>query len=102
MGTAYVSNHIAKIEKVSQSGSAQEFILSSSRPGQCSSPISFSTCLSSSNLIPLLIGQVEFDVSKLHQSNAMAAQHGMVDRGDGDKQVRILTEVLTGPLRAET
>ncbi|KAF7644207.1 hypothetical protein LDENG_00226000 [Lucifuga dentata] len=45
MGTTYVANHIAKIEKV------------------------------------------EFDVSKLHQSNAMAAQHGMVDQGEGDKQI---------------
>uniref|UniRef100_A0A8C4HEH6 Gelsolin n=1 Tax=Dicentrarchus labrax TaxID=13489 RepID=A0A8C4HEH6_DICLA len=45
MGTAYVSNQIAKIEKV------------------------------------------PFDVSKLHQSEAMAAQHGMVDRGDGEKQI---------------
>uniref|UniRef100_A0A672YR79 Gelsolin n=1 Tax=Sphaeramia orbicularis TaxID=375764 RepID=A0A672YR79_9TELE len=45
MGTAYVSNNIAKIEKV------------------------------------------PFDASTLHQSEAMAAQSGMVDRGDGDKQV---------------
>ncbi|XP_070820100.1 gelsolin-like [Chaetodon trifascialis] len=45
MGTAYVSNQIAKIKKV------------------------------------------PFDVSKLHQSEAMAAQHGMVDRGDGQKQI---------------
>ncbi|XP_074495806.1 gelsolin-like isoform X1 [Sebastes fasciatus] len=45
MGTAYVSNQIARIEKV------------------------------------------PFDVSQLHQSEAMAAQHGMVDRGDGDKQI---------------
>uniref|UniRef100_A0A7N5ZSD1 Gelsolin n=1 Tax=Anabas testudineus TaxID=64144 RepID=A0A7N5ZSD1_ANATE len=45
MGTAYVSNRIAKIEKV------------------------------------------PFDASKLHQSEAMAAQHGMVDRGDGEKQI---------------
>ncbi|XP_044191304.1 gelsolin-like [Thunnus albacares] len=45
MGTAYVSNQIAKIEKV------------------------------------------PFDVSSLHQSEAMAAQHSMVDRGDGEKQV---------------
>ncbi|KAG7269008.1 hypothetical protein CRUP_033500 [Coryphaenoides rupestris] len=45
MGTGYVSNHIAKIEKV------------------------------------------PFDASELHQSNAMAAQHGMVDSGDGDKQI---------------
>ncbi|KAM7415444.1 hypothetical protein PAMA_017788 [Pampus argenteus] len=45
MGTAYVSNQIAKIEKV------------------------------------------PFDISSLHQSEAMAAQHGMVDQGDRDKQV---------------
>ncbi|KAK5930067.1 hypothetical protein CesoFtcFv8_000255 [Champsocephalus esox] len=45
MGTAYLSNQIARIEKV------------------------------------------PFDVSTLHQSEAMAAQHGMVDRGDGDKQI---------------
>uniref|UniRef100_UPI003AB0D687 gelsolin-like isoform X1 n=2 Tax=Centroberyx gerrardi TaxID=166262 RepID=UPI003AB0D687 len=45
MGTGYVSNHIAKIEKV------------------------------------------PFDASTLHQSDAMAAQHGMVDRGDGEKQI---------------
>lgn len=45
MGTAYVSNQIARIKKV------------------------------------------PFDVSVLHQSAAMAAQHGMVDRGDGEKQV---------------
>ncbi|XP_034008651.1 gelsolin-like isoform X2 [Trematomus bernacchii] len=45
MGTAYVSNQIARIKKV------------------------------------------PFDVSTLHQSEAMAAQHGMVDRGDGDKQI---------------
>lgn len=45
MGTAYVSNQIAKIEKI------------------------------------------PFDVTKLHQSDGMAAQHGMIDRGDGEKQV---------------
>ncbi|KAM7018461.1 gelsolin-like [Tautogolabrus adspersus] len=45
MGTAYVSNQIAKIEKV------------------------------------------EFDVSTLHQSDAMAAQYGMVDQGDGEKKI---------------
>lgn len=39
--------------------------------------------------LPVLIGQVPFDVLKLHQSEAMAAQHGMVDRGDGEKQVRV-------------
>ncbi|XP_024866437.1 gelsolin-like isoform X2 [Kryptolebias marmoratus] len=45
MGTAYVSNKLAKIKKV------------------------------------------PFDVSKLHQSDSMAAQYGMVDRGDGEKQI---------------
>ncbi|XP_050925438.1 gelsolin [Lates calcarifer] len=45
MGTAYVTNQIAKIKKV------------------------------------------PFDVTQLHQSEAMAAQHGMVDRGDGEKQI---------------
>lgn len=45
MGTAYVSNQIAKIKKV------------------------------------------PFDVSELHQSDCMAAQYGMVDAGDGDKQI---------------
>ncbi|XP_059192331.1 gelsolin-like isoform X2 [Centropristis striata] len=45
LGTAYVSNQIARIEKV------------------------------------------PFDVSELHRSEAMAAQHGMVDRGDGEKQI---------------
>ena len=39
------------------------------------------------SISPFLIGQVPFDASELHQSNAMAAQHGMVDGGDGDKQV---------------
>ncbi|MGH0153909.1 UNVERIFIED_CONTAM: hypothetical protein FKN15_061888 [Acipenser sinensis] len=45
MGVAYVSNHIAKIEKV------------------------------------------PFDASSLHDSPAMAAQHGMVDGGQGEKQI---------------
>ncbi|MEQ2261914.1 hypothetical protein XENORESO_017863, partial [Xenotaenia resolanae] len=44
MGTAYVTNKVAKIEKV------------------------------------------QFDVSKLHQSDSMAAQYGMVDRGHGEKK----------------
>ncbi|XP_054895858.1 gelsolin-like isoform X3 [Poeciliopsis prolifica] len=44
MGTAYITNKVAKIEKV------------------------------------------PFDVSKLHQSDSMSAQYGMVDRGDGDKK----------------
>uniref|UniRef100_A0A667YD41 Gelsolin n=1 Tax=Myripristis murdjan TaxID=586833 RepID=A0A667YD41_9TELE len=33
------------------------------------------------------IEKVPFDVATLHQSDAMAAQHGMVDRGDGEKQI---------------
>ncbi|XP_063345196.1 gelsolin-like [Pelmatolapia mariae] len=45
MGTAYVSNKIAKMEKV------------------------------------------PFDASTLHQSEGMAAQYGMVDCGDGEKQI---------------
>ncbi|XP_036443817.1 gelsolin a isoform X2 [Colossoma macropomum] len=45
MGVAYVSNHIAKIEKV------------------------------------------PFDASTLHDSPAMAAQHGMIDDGRGEKQI---------------
>uniref|UniRef100_A0AAR2JBP6 Gelsolin n=1 Tax=Pygocentrus nattereri TaxID=42514 RepID=A0AAR2JBP6_PYGNA len=45
MGVAYVSNHIAKIEKV------------------------------------------PFDASTLHDSPAMAAQHGMIDNGSGEKQI---------------
>ncbi|KAM4745002.1 gelsolin-like isoform 2-T2 [Anableps anableps] len=45
MGTAYVTNKVAKIEKV------------------------------------------PFDVSKLHQSDSMSAQYGMVDRGDGEKKI---------------
>lgn len=46
LGVAYVSNSIAKIEKV------------------------------------------PFDAATLHESHAMAAQHGMVDDGSGQKQVR--------------
>lgn len=34
------------------------------------------------------IDNVPFDVSTLHDSSAMAAQHGMVDDGSGAKQVR--------------
>ncbi|GAA6099482.1 gelsolin a isoform X1 [Tachysurus ichikawai] len=45
MGMAYVSNHIAKIEKV------------------------------------------PFDAATLHDSPAMAAQHGMIDDGSGEKQI---------------
>lgn len=45
LGVAYVSNSIAKIEKV------------------------------------------PFDASTLHDSPAMAAQHGMIDDGNGEKQV---------------
>lgn len=34
------------------------------------------------------IDNVPFDVGSLHESSAMAAQHGMVDDGRGKKQVR--------------
>ena len=34
------------------------------------------------------IQQVEFDASKLHESNHMAAKYNMVDNGSGDTQVR--------------
>lgn len=34
------------------------------------------------------IEKVPFDASSLHDSSAMAAQHGMVDDGSGEKQVR--------------
>lgn len=34
------------------------------------------------------IEKVEFDAASLHESSAMAAQHGMVDDGSGEKQVR--------------
>lgn len=34
------------------------------------------------------IHQVEFDASKLHESQSMAAQHNMVDDGTGDTQVQ--------------
>lgn len=34
------------------------------------------------------IEKVPFDATTLHNSDAMAAQHGMVDNGDGEKQVR--------------
>ncbi|XP_061585598.1 gelsolin-like [Cololabis saira] len=33
------------------------------------------------------IEKVPFDVTKLHQSESMAAQYGMVDGGDGEKQI---------------
>uniref|UniRef100_A0A8C5EAR1 Gelsolin n=1 Tax=Gouania willdenowi TaxID=441366 RepID=A0A8C5EAR1_GOUWI len=35
------------------------------------------------------IQKVPFDAASLHESKAMAAQHGMVDDGSGEKQVRI-------------
>lgn len=35
------------------------------------------------------IEKVPFDASTLHDSSAMAAQHGMVDKGDGDKKVNV-------------
>lgn len=34
------------------------------------------------------IQQVEFDASKLHESQHMAAQYNMVDDGSGDTQVK--------------
>lgn len=34
------------------------------------------------------IAKVPFDATTLHNSDAMAAQHGMVDNGNGEKQVR--------------
>lgn len=34
------------------------------------------------------IAKVPFDAATLHSSDAMAAQHGMVDDGSGEKQVR--------------
>lgn len=34
------------------------------------------------------IEKVPFDAATLHESSAMAAQHGMVDDGSGEKQVR--------------
>lgn len=36
------------------------------------------------------IEKVPFDAATLHSSSAMAAQHGMVDDGSGEKQVRSL------------
>lgn len=72
MGTAYVCSQIAKIKKVNQSG-------------RSSGHDDIRAALS----LTLLIGQVPFDASTLHQSDAMAAQHGMVDGGDGEKQVRV-------------
>lgn len=35
------------------------------------------------------IEKVPFDAAGLHDSPAMAAQHGMVDDGTGEKQVRV-------------
>lgn len=37
------------------------------------------------------IEQVPFDASSLHSNAAMAAQHGMVDDGNGKVQVRLAT-----------
>lgn len=34
------------------------------------------------------IKKVPFDASTLHVSSAMAAQHGMMDKGDGEKKVK--------------
>ncbi|XP_024120275.1 gelsolin isoform X2 [Oryzias melastigma] len=60
MGTAYVSNKIAKIKKV------------------------------------------PFDVTKLHQSESMAAQYGMVDQGDGEKQIWRIEGSDKVPVNPET
>lgn len=35
------------------------------------------------------IKKVPFDASSLHVSNAMAAQHRMMDNGDGEKKVKM-------------
>lgn len=35
------------------------------------------------------IEKVPFDAATLHESSAMAAQHGMVDNGSGEKQVGV-------------
>lgn len=35
------------------------------------------------------ITKVPFDAATLHVSSAMAAQHGMVDKGDGEKKVKM-------------
>ncbi|XP_077418065.1 gelsolin-like isoform X2 [Vanacampus margaritifer] len=64
METAHLSNGIEKVSK---------------------NDLSFPTALT--GRICFLIGQVPFDPASLHQSEAMAAQHGMLDAGDGDKQV---------------
>ncbi|XP_023814633.1 gelsolin isoform X2 [Oryzias latipes] len=60
MGTVYMSNKIAKIEKV------------------------------------------PFDVTKLHQSDSMAAQYGMVDKGDGEKQIWRIEGSDKVPVNPET
>lgn len=36
------------------------------------------------------VEQIPFDASTLHTNNTMAAQHGMVDNGEGKVQVRAL------------
>lgn len=35
------------------------------------------------------IKKVPFDASTLHGSRAMAAQHGMIDQGNGEKKVKM-------------
>lgn len=35
------------------------------------------------------IEKVPFDASMLHLSSAMAAQHGMIDKGEGEKKVKM-------------
>lgn len=38
------------------------------------------------------VEQIPFDASKLHTNNTMAAQHNMVDNGQGKVQVRVCSE----------
>lgn len=40
------------------------------------------------------IKEVPFDAATLHVSSAMAAQYGMIDKGDGEKKVK--THEITG------
>lgn len=45
------------------------------------------------------IEKVAFDAATLHESAAMAAQHGMVDDGSGEKQVSGLRPDICAALR---
>lgn len=40
------------------------------------------------------IKKVPFDASSLHKSEAMAAQHGMVDDGKGEKKVNVFCNIV--------